>query len=930
MADFRHHIIAILKVLLFIAVCVSGYFLITNYMSDFEPNRDERAFLAAKGQLTVGYSERNQPFSYRERQNREEGISIEAVREIGRVLGIFIQLTPIGPVRYEDFLRSEGVDVLLSSPGRMRSDQFDETIPMFDVPVSLFLHKDTPGIKSRSDLNGKKIGIVRGSDVEPIVRDWFGVITLNAGDHESLFAMLLDGKVDAIVAKHQAIMYQARVTGQQDKIKIVPDIAYLRESLFVFGKNQQLKQLLDRAIQHLKNKGVLDGIERRALGESYSKRFVSVHLFFTFSVVLLALALVLVLIPVTRQAKGPAQMIIRPPEPLIEISSGVLLTRLHVVDLLKQIGRDLRLSAIFLISPNGEVFQFPENVAPQDKADSVTVLKLGNALAFEQVINYAGWYIAVLPHGGKVAIRERSLKLNSEILTQAFIYFSIAELTAMVVELDAMQRTTKEIINTSLDQAGFLFLVLTEGLIIEEAYGTVHPLRSEGLVGTDFLSLLTNESANTLSKEFKKYDRMRAFESAGNIELNVEKTQIPCAYRLQMKVLSRGTRYIAEIRDERAQSRLVSLALDAYRTYSAATTANAYLAALDRMFLAVRSYSKIINDKDVPESVLPHLRKIRDFALRGSTLTEELLAIVRERNRPLQVLELGAFITDYIKPLSEIFDTHKFNFDDLPRPLYVDGDPHILATAFLAVFSNAVEASPTYSMIRISVSTRTFNDVFKAVCGRVPRGLTAVISIEDKGIGIQATNQSKLFQPFFTTKGEPHKGLGLLGAVAALQTVSGGLDLRSETGKGTSVIFYIPVRERAAAVEPNIEGNGESILIYSDRKDTLDIVHALFERYKYKPSSASSNDDVVRLVQSEVFDVVLIVTDKGETATVVLCEEIRRRRPTALVVIAATPGEVSTIQRQLRDSLVRIIVRTADYKQILRNVREILSARIGT
>jgi two-component system, NtrC family, sensor kinase len=75
---------------------------------------------------------------------------------------------------------------------------------------------------------------------------------------------------------------------------------------------------------------------------------------------------------------------------------------------------------------------------------------------------------------------------------------------------------------------------------------------------------------------------------------------------------------------------------------------------------------------------------------------------------------------------------------------------------------------------------------------------TAVIEIQDDGIGIARELQEKIFDPFFTTKkvGEG-TGLGLSIAYGLIQKHHGTITVNSELGKGTLFTIRIPLRQPA-------------------------------------------------------------------------------------------------------------------------------------
>ena len=71
------------------------------------------------------------------------------------------------------------------------------------------------------------------------------------------------------------------------------------------------------------------------------------------------------------------------------------------------------------------------------------------------------------------------------------------------------------------------------------------------------------------------------------------------------------------------------------------------------------------------------------------------------------------------------------------------------------------------------------------------------IVFSDTGPGIRPEHLNKILDPFFTTK-EKGTGLGLSVVYGIIERHRGKLDIRSQVGKGTTVVIKLPIADRVA------------------------------------------------------------------------------------------------------------------------------------
>ena len=122
---------------------------------------------------------------------------------------------------------------------------------------------------------------------------------------------------------------------------------------------------------------------------------------------------------------------------------------------------------------------------------------------------------------------------------------------------------------------------------------------------------------------------------------------------------------------------------------------------------------------------------------------------------------------------------------DLPAIAGADAE---IRDALTNLIFNAVDAMPDGGTL--TLRTRVLP---AQVNSPVAVGAAVAIEVSDTGIGMDAETQQRCLEPFFTTKGERGTGLGLAMVYGMVQRHSGGLEIDTEPGKGTTMRLIFAV-----------------------------------------------------------------------------------------------------------------------------------------
>jgi PAS domain S-box-containing protein len=187
------------------------------------------------------------------------------------------------------------------------------------------------------------------------------------------------------------------------------------------------------------------------------------------------------------------------------------------------------------------------------------------------------------------------------------------------------------------------------------------------------------------------------------------------------------------------------------------------------------------------ESTRRYLKIAQEELARIAQITKNTMGFYRESAVPVPVK-----LSEILDSVLELY-SRKIRFDDITIEKRYDfrGEVQAFPGEMRQVFSNlvrnALEAVRQGGVVRVHVFTaRDWTQPSR-------RGIR--VTIADDGVGINPEHRSKLFAPFFTTKGEKGTGIGLWVTSGIVRKHGGAIRVRSSIEKkksGTIFSVFLP------------------------------------------------------------------------------------------------------------------------------------------
>ncbi len=289
------------------------------------------------------------------------------------------------------------------------------------------------------------------------------------------------------------------------------------------------------------------------------------------------------------------------------------------------------------------------------------------------------------------------------------------------------------------------------------------------------------------------------------------------------------------------------------------------------------------------------LADIRDASQRAASLTRQLLAFSRSQVLSARVVDLDEVVTRLDGLLRRVIgEDVAFQCVLAPDAGRVRIDPSQLEQVVLNLVVNARDAMPHGGRLTIETRRVDLAAPGAVAVGDLAPGAYAVLSVHDTGTGMSPEVRSRVFEPFFSTKG-PGRGSGLgLATVFGIVTQSGGhVAVRSRPGAGSTFDVYLPRVDDAIEEERPGEvaapsGRGETILLVEDEAGVRAFAQRALEQAGYRVVVAEYAEAALGVADRMAQPADLLLTDlvmPGGLNGVALAARLEARWPGLRVLL---------------------------------------------
>ena len=273
--------------------------------------------------------------------------------------------------------------------------------------------------------------------------------------------------------------------------------------------------------------------------------------------------------------------------------------------------------------------------------------------------------------------------------------------------------------------------------------------------------------------------------------------------------------------------------------------------------------STALSEQKQPE-LARYAEEIHHAGERNALLTRKLLDFSRHKNTETDTMNINMMLQNEQHMLEKILTARiKINFD-LDENLWpVSVDSADMENAVINLSINAMHAIDDNGELTFQTRNEQVDEVEAGNLG-LHKGDYIKFSVIDNGCGMDTSIKDKIFDPFYSTKGDRGTGLGLSQVYGFIERSNGAIKVYSEPGHGTQFVFYFPRHYIGMSVEENetdykvvdLTGN-ETILVVDDEPALLGLSNEILMQQGYHVIVAESGKQALDILQNQHVDLVL-------------------------------------------------------------------------
>lgn len=266
------------------------------------------------------------------------------------------------------------------------------------------------------------------------------------------------------------------------------------------------------------------------------------------------------------------------------------------------------------------------------------------------------------------------------------------------------------------------------------------------------------------------------------------------------------------------------------------------------------------------------LIQLKEAVLQAAGLTKQMLTYSGRGRSERALVDLGEIVTQTCSLVRSAFGGNLCLEcaveEELPA---VRADTAEIRQLVINLLTNAAEAVQGVPERRVQVRA-SWSRSREASSGSPPRHSSGegegwvILEVSDTGTGIPREALDRVFEPFYSTKGDD-RGLGLSAVAGIVQRLGGRMGVESEPGKGTTMRIELAAQYHTWRAAPEssvrsrpLRGRGE-LLIVDDQSTVRSAVARLLRQHGFVVHEVDSGERALEFLRSAAESLCAVLLD---------------------------------------------------------------------
>jgi PAS domain S-box-containing protein len=354
---------------------------------------------------------------------------------------------------------------------------------------------------------------------------------------------------------------------------------------------------------------------------------------------------------------------------------------------------------------------------------------------------------------------------------------------------------------------------------------------------------------------------------------------------------------------------------------------------LNNILTIIEGNASILMEKPLDLQSAEKLEHISSAVMRAAGITRQLLAAGARQSLRLESLDLNGLIRSLNPMLRRLIGEHIALESSCAYLPQIHADRRLLEHVIINLVLNARDAMSDGGVLTIGTARVRIDDD-KIETGHPGKtGEFVRLSISDTGCGMTPQIESRLFEPFFTTR-EQGLGLGLASVFGIVKQHSGWVEYTTDAGSGTEFRVFLPATSKLpetaqpAEAAPAKQAKATVLLVEpEDRARTL--AHFVLNRHGYKVIEADCGATALVLWDSQATDVDLLFTNlilPGDISGRALAERFQQSKPGLKVVYSVDQNPGADEQAAIQPEGMELVSKPFGPDKLIQVIRSSLGA----